>query len=269
MTLKLGICGWSIPAEGAAARIQMAAAAGLGAVELDMGKYEDGLPLSQPEVQVEYTALREQWGIVYPALAVNALCDYGMSVPADRPVVEEAISKAVDTALALDIPILQLPSFVKGFITDKAGFQSTVECLRFACECARGTDLIVGSENAISTEDQFRLMDAVGYDNFRLYFDTRNPFAMGGFDSAAMLETLLPHICEVHIKDGIDDGPAVPLGEGNSGLFDSLRVLRQHNYAGWLLLENSYSRMAQARDVEARTLLEKDIETIREFFAKG
>ena len=85
----------------------------------------------------------------------------------------------MDTALALDIPILQLPSFVKGFITDEAGFQSTVECLRFACEHAQGTDLIVGSENALSTEDQFRLLEGVGYDNFRLYFDTRNPFSMG------------------------------------------------------------------------------------------
>ena len=93
MTLKLGICGWSIPAEGAAARIQMAAELGLGAVELDMGKVEDGLPLSKPEVQAEYADLREQWGIVYPALAINALCDYGMSVPADRPIVEEAIAR--------------------------------------------------------------------------------------------------------------------------------------------------------------------------------
>ena len=91
---------------------------------------------------------------------------------------------------------------------------------------------------------------------------------MSGLDATAMLETLLPTICEIHIKDGIDNGKSTLLGEGNSGFFDSLRVLQQHNYSGWLLLENSYGKMAQERGVEARALMETDIDTVRAFFAQ-
>lgn len=232
MTVKIDICGWTIPAEGPRASIRLASELGLGAVELDLGKYEEGFPLSTPKIQAEYDELRTRWNVVYPALAINALCDYGMSDPSQRPVVQAAIEKAITTALALDIPIIQLPSFVKGFITNDAEFLSTVECLRFACERAQGTELIIGSENALSTVDQLRLIESVGFTNFRIYFDTRNPFSMSRFDATAMLETLLPYICEIHIKDGVDNGKSTLLGEGNSGLFDSLRVLQQHNYSG-------------------------------------
>jgi sugar phosphate isomerase/epimerase len=58
------------------------------------------------------------------------------------------------------------------------------------------------------------------------------------------MEQLLPYICEIHIKDGVDNGPAVLLGEGNSGFRQAMAVLREKTYKGWLIIENNYLTMS-------------------------
>ena len=104
MNNRIGICHWSIPDRQGEAGLALAAQVGLDGVELDMGSYEDGLPLSLAETVLKYRAWREQYGLAYPSLAVNALCQHGMAVPESRREVETCLSKAVETAVALDIP---------------------------------------------------------------------------------------------------------------------------------------------------------------------
>ena len=109
MNIQIDICQCSIPVQDAEKSIAFAAQLGLEGVEPDLGSYEQGFPLSHAEEQAKYRAWRERLGIAYPALAVNALCQYGMSVAASRPIAEMAIARTVETAVALDIPIVQLP----------------------------------------------------------------------------------------------------------------------------------------------------------------
>ena len=258
MTNRIGICEWSIPAATTRERLALAASVGLTGVEPDLGSLKDGFPLSKLGVQRMYCGWRDEFGLTYPAIAVNALCDHGMADPGARATAFQAIEAAAEAAAALVIPILQLPSFVKGDITSETGFASTVICLRHACECVRGTDIIVGSENALPAEDALRLIMEVGHDNFHIYFDTRNLFAMKGLDTLAILETVMDHICQVHIKDGVDSGPSTLLGEGNSGFAESMAVLNRHGYAGQLLLENDYGRIAQATGEDPADLLRRD-----------
>ncbi len=263
MSMRIGICQWSIPVSEPEECLSLAAELGLEGVEPDLGRYEDGFPLTHKIEQVKYKLWRERYGIVYPALAVNALCQYGMSDAASKSIAETAIAKAVDTAVALSIPIVQLPSFVKGDITSPAGYQNTIKCLQYACQYAEGSNVIIGSENALPADQPLEMIKAISSKHFRIYFDTRNLFSMKGLDSVSILKTLLPYICEIHIKDGIDNGPASLLGEGNSGFFDSIQVLKDHNYSGWLLLENSYAAMAQDSQIPAGDLLRTDIEIVR------
>jgi sugar phosphate isomerase/epimerase len=269
MTVKLGICSWMIPVDEPEASIRFASEVGLKAVALELGSYEHDLPLSLKEEQGRYDAWRSQWDITYPALAVNTLCDHGMTDPSQRSVVEAIMNRAVEVALALDIPIVQLPSFFKGFITSQDGFLNTAERLKYACACAKGSGVIIASENALTAEEQLTLIEEVGSENFRIYFDTRNPFCMQGYHSAARLEKLFPYICEVHLKDGSGKGleNSQPLGKGDSGFFDSLEVLKRHNYPGWLLFENDYREMSQNSGLSTTVLIRQDIETVKGFFA--
>ncbi len=263
MKNRIGICQWSIPVQDTEESLAFAAKLGLEGVEPDLGSYAQAFPLSRIEEQNKYKIWRKNLDIVYPSLAVNALCQYGMSEPGSKKIAEAAIAKSVESAVALDIPIVQLPSFVKGDIVSDEDFHNTVACLRYACHCAEGTNVIIGSENALSAEDQLTMIETVNSERFRIYFDTRNLFSMKGYDSVRIMEILLPHICEIHIKDGIDNGSSTLLGEGNSGFFDAMRALKAQNYTGWLILENNYAAMSQEMQMPVEALLRKDIDIVK------
>ena len=66
-------------------------------------------------------------------------------------------------------------------------------------------------------------------------------------------------VTEVHIKDGIGGGPSTLLGEGDSGFYRSMEILKAHRYRGWLLLENDYGAIAAATGENEEALLRKDI----------
>jgi sugar phosphate isomerase/epimerase len=156
---------------------------------------------------------------------------------------------------------------VNGEIHSEEDFHNTVECLRHACHSAEGTDILIGSENVLSLEDQLRLVEEVGHPKLRLYFDTRNPFHIKGYDVAPMLERVYPHVCEVHLKDGVDGGNSTLLGKGNSGFLRSMEVLIQHRYAGWVILENDYRQIAADNGISPEAGIKSDIEFVQSIMA--
>ena len=200
--MKLGICEWTIPIRGLEARFEWAAQAGLRAIEVDLGNTEGNESLVQE--------LSERWSIEVPTLGLNACCDNSMCDPIQRPRIEKTFEAAVNTALKLKILKLQVPSFAQSWIETDADFDQTIECYRSLLKMVEGTDLIVGTENALSAEKQIELLERVGSDQLKIYFDTRNAFAMSGLDSVEILKTLYPHVIEVHLKDGLDNnGPSL------------------------------------------------------------
>lgn len=247
--MKIGICEWNIPHSETAARFEWAAAAGLQGLEIDLENAGGN--------ESRFRELSNQWKLELPTLGINACCSSSMCDPAQAETIRSAFQAAVKTATELNIPKLQVPSFCESFINTDDDFEQTIESFHFLCGLAEGTDLIIGTENALSAEKQLELLDRVGSDRLKIYFDTRNAFAMSGLDSAAILETLYPHICEVHIKDGTDNGPSQPLGKGNSGFFQCMEILRDKEYTGWLLLENDYKSLeaCQTDILTARTAL--------------
>jgi sugar phosphate isomerase/epimerase len=106
-------------------------------------------------------------------------------------------------------------------------------------------EITIGLENLLSVENLLRVIDEVGNPNVKVYFDTQNYYLDEKADVAAMVEPLLPHICEVHVKDGYEadiDPSGALLGEGDSRFFDTIAELRRCGYSGWLVSENFYDR---------------------------
>lgn len=247
--MNLGICEWDVPAAGLAARFQWTAERGLQGLEIDLENAQ-----GQEQLVRDCSA---QWNIHVPTLGVNACCKYSMCRPSDKNQIETALAASVKTALELGIGKLQIPSFAASHIESTEDFNHTVDHFKFACRLAEGTDLLIGTENALSAEQQLELINRVGSDQFKIYFDTRNAFATSGLNSAEILEKLYPHVCEVHVKDGMDNGPASPLGEGNSGFHSCAEILTANSYDGWILLENNY------KTIDA---CQVDIETAKQAF---
>lgn len=264
MAMNIGICEWRIPLQGTEkeTQIQWVATQGLEGVELDLGDESNGYRLSLYEVQRQYDEWRYRWKINYPSLGVGDLCRYGMSVSSHQKMAKNLIKKAIDTAVSLKIPIVQLPSFVNGSINSTEGFYNTVECLQFACKYAEGTKILIGNENILSVKEQISMIEEVGYTSFRICFDTRNHFRMKKIDVPSLLERLFPYVCEVHLKDGINDEKWTGLGQGNSGFLRSIEVLKNRSYNGWLLLENDYGAISKEANIMVEEAVRKDIDIV-------
>jgi sugar phosphate isomerase/epimerase len=269
--IKIGICEWAFPLAGPYS-CKIAAALGLEGIELDLGSYEQGFPLANQVAQQAYREAGAQWGISFPSIAINALCAYGMTNPENsepRKIALAAIHKGIDAAEALQIPIVQLPSFKDGEIKNETDFQLTAQCLKNACQYAKAKGIVIGTENVLAAEDNLRMLDEVGQANLKIFFDTQNPYLWHKYDVAAMIRKIGLSICEVHVKDGNGIMSGALLGKGESGFEQSLAALREINYSGWLHLENYYNRPPlNSGNEDPFELLKQDIGTLKEALIK-
>lgn len=242
----IGICAWFTPGRTLADKVSFASQVGLQGIELDFNHLDGDYLLMEEAVRQELRELRQKHAIDYPAIAVNSLCEFGMSNPDCWRETQRAIEGGIGTAAALNIPIVQLPSFFGGDIVSEQDFSQTVKALRYACDFAEPYNIVIGSENALSGERQLALVEQVDRPNFKIYFDCRNSVWMKGLPSPPILEKVLPHVCEVHLKDGVDqEDRFTPLGKGSAEVAQVIEILNQSGYSGRILLENDYNQFAR------------------------
>ena len=116
-----------------------------------------------------------------------------------------------------------------------------VNVLRNACDIAGENGITIATENVLSPEQIEELIDKVNRSNLKLYFDSQNHYLHKKYAMPELLDRLMPYVCEVHVKDGKNnDLSGALLGEGNSGFYDSIEVLKKYNYSGWIISENYY-----------------------------
>lgn len=265
---KIGICEWSLPIQGPAV-CEFAHHMGFDGVQLDLGEAEKNFPLSYTVVQDLYMANANKFNIEFPSIAIRQFDQTGMTNndgTKEKDIVYEAIEKAVLVAERMNIPLIMMGSFEDGEIKDEAGFQNTVECLKYACELAEPKNIDIATENILSTEENIRLFQAVDKNNLGLYFDTQNYPLRRNFNAATMIEELSAYIKECHVKDGVDGEMSnALLGEGESNFYGSLHALKNIAYKQWINIENYYYLSTFINSsLSLSSLVQKDLTILKE-----
>ena len=270
LSYQIGACAWGFPMQGPYA-VKAAAELGLDGLELDFGAYEDSYPLSVPTVQRAYLELAQEHHMEFPSMTIDSLNRYGLTRPLHSrrgQIAWDGIRRGLDAAAAMGIPVIQLPSFNDGAICDETDFRNTCEKIKMACALAEPLGITIASENTLSAKDTLRMVREVGYENFKIMFDTQNYLLADGRHSAALLREIHPHVVQVHLKDGYNGKLSGSiLGTGESGFFRTAEVIRETGCTKWLLLENYY----QAHPISdlARDpfdLVKKDLAIVRQVF---
>ncbi len=68
--IKIGVCDWALPGNGLYG-VQIAAGAGLDALSLKIGLYENDYPITHSEMQKIYLNEQQRYGVEYCAIALN------------------------------------------------------------------------------------------------------------------------------------------------------------------------------------------------------
>lgn len=271
--IKIGCVAWGLPGAGYFAPY-VAHLAGLDGIQLELGSYEGGYPLSQREVIDAYLEAKEQYKIEYPAIVLNDVMEHefihGRNTENGK-IAYEQMELAVETAAQLHIEKIMIPNFIKNLITKPEHVENTAEALKFACEKAGKKGIDILTENALDAGKQIELLEMVGCQNLKIHFDTQNFKYNFNMDQCKVLESLYPYMdAQMHVKDGISEPGECFLGEGNTDFFPQMKILKDRGYKGWIVIENYYNLLPLRRhsaNNNQMELLKKDIETLKACFA--
>ncbi len=272
--IKIGACDWGLPGAGLyAARI--AASAGLDALSLRIGLYENDYPLTWPQMQKIYLDEQQKYGVEYCAIALNDFDNIPMHAPrgtAEYDIVWDLLRRSVETAKALGVSVIQVPGFAASEIKSREDLSNSAAAFRYLCAAAGEYGIDVAAENLMNRDEFEEFYDCVGMENFYLYFDSQNYHLFRGMRETEILEGLYHRMCsQLHVKDGREAMSGSLLGAGDSGFFDTMKWLAGHNYTGYILLENYYDQLPlRSAGKSPFDLLEEDVrilkETVKKYF---
>lgn len=194
-------------------------------------------------------------------LAIRSLSGYCDFAQTDTDLLDAEVGRLMATCRAaaeLDVPVVRaFVGTVKPGIPVATLHPMIVGAFQQACREAAALGVTLGIENHGHLYNDgptlVALIEEVGADNLGVTLDTGN-FAWAGHDAEqvrADFAAVLPHVVNVHIKDGVwDDGAFrfVPAGEGDLPLTWLLAELVARGYAGPV-----YSEFEGAGDFRAGT----------------
>lgn len=265
--VKIGACDWGLPGSGMYAT-QIAAAVGLEALSLKIGLYENDYPITHPEMQRIYLSEQQKYGIAYCAVALNDFDNIPMHARPDTreyEIVWDLLHRAVQTASALGVEVIQVPGFAASEVKSESDMEHSARAFQYLCDAAGAYGIAVAGENLMTPAEFGHLSDRVDRENFYLYFDSQNYQLFRGYSELDILEGLYPRMCnQLHVKDGNGAMSGGLLGTGNSGFFETMQWLDQHDYTGYILLENYYDQLPLRTQVENPfDLLRQDIAILK------
>lgn len=268
--IKIGAVAWGLPGGGYYSP-KIAKSFGLDGIQLELGSYEMGYPLSQDKVISAYTEDAHKYSIEYPALVLNDLMEHefinGKNTENSK-IAYEQLEIGVETAKKLNISKIMIPNFIKNLILTEEHIENTVEYLQYACDYAIKYNIEILTENALDWKEQNTLLKDVERENISIHFDTQNFKFNFNMNQLEQLEKLYPLMdSQIHVKDGINLPGEKLLGEGNTLFDQQMSFLKENNFEGWLILENYYN-LAPLRTsvIEQNENLISDIKTIKSLF---
>ncbi len=189
-------------------------------------------PVWSADGRRQLVAAADAAGIAIPSLCI----DEPLETPFDdtEPALDLATRLApVTLDLHLEIVVLPLLEASDLHVLDRPRAAWSV-CL--LADRLRGHGTRLALELGISAVESLRFLEAVGSPSVGLCYDLGNATALG-FDVAAELRLLGPHVWHIHVKDKDARGENVRYGTGQVQFAPALAELRAHGFDGLLTME--------------------------------
>ena len=266
---------WGMPGNGWYG-VRLAKEAGLDGLQLELGSYERGYPLAQKRIQQAYLEDGEKYGIQFPSLVLNDInVNYFIKGAGTRvgQISYEQLKIAVETAAAMKIPMIMVPLFLDNEPKTQAEYEHAAQALCYVCDLAAKVGIDITSESCISAENHIKLLKMVNKPNHSIFYDVQNYRFWGKIDQMETLKAMFPYIykTQLHVKDGtgmFDNGGHLSgsaLGKGDCDLWPQIDYLLEHEYSGWMILENYYDQLPLRGENEQDqlTLMIDDLKTLK------
>lgn len=255
--MNLGICAWELPmdVEGAFAFAKENEFANI-SIEFDYAACKE----DQAAWCEKICALVKEYDMPVSILALNVLCDIGMSLADKEAEVMDVVSLGIETAVKIGAPAVHLPSFGQGAIVENVHLEQTIEILKKACAIGEQLGVQVGHESQLDEQDNENIVFSIDSPAFYLLFDNEN-LATEGIDPVETYCRFSRYIRHAHIKFGhFEDELKNLQAETRFGGIDAVfDVFRMGKFDGFLLLESPYNKEKVADGKTWQQVFEEDM----------
>jgi sugar phosphate isomerase/epimerase len=211
--------------------------AGLDGVEVRVGGAADELEISRPEVQEKYKDLMKRSAIPISSLMMGLLNEYPLASDPRGPA---WLQQSIDAAHSLGAKVILVAFFAKGDLLGPGGrlkqaeVDSVVARIKAAAPRARDAGVFLGIENYLNAEQNARILDRIGHESVKIYYDCYNSGGTKGYDAPAEIRSLKDRIAQFHFKNGRD------FLEGGKLHYEPIAAaIKEIGYQGWIVLETS------------------------------
>jgi L-ribulose-5-phosphate 3-epimerase len=231
--LRIGVMDTSLRLAGKLEAVALAQELGFDGLQISIGRQAvDGrLRLAAPELQAQYVAEATRHNLRLTSTYLDVL---HVNCLKDDPLAQKWVRDGIEITRNLNIRILMLVFFGKCSLTNPGEIASTAGFLRELAPVAEKAGVVLGFENTLSAEENARVLERVGSDVLRVFYDVGNSTNLGGFDAPAEIRRLGgKRICQFHFKD------KEYMGEGKVDFPAVVRAIAEIGFRGFAVLETS------------------------------
>lgn len=228
----IGACDWSINQKSDVEAMRVASEIGLDGVQISLGTLENDMHLRRKEIQNAYKQAARENNVQVGGIAIGELNKVPYkSDPRTIPWVRDSI----DVANAMDVEVVLLAFFGDGDLkNDTEGTEEVIRRLKQVAPKAEAQGVILGIESWLSAEEHMDIIDRVGSENIKVYYDTANSHKMG-YDIYEEIRWLgNQNICEFHAKENGN-----LLGHGKIDFQKVNEAIQDIGFKGWIQIEGA------------------------------
>lgn len=273
MKQHFGICEWSLPVSGPLA-MQLAKEAGYEGMQLgESGGRNMAYPLNHKRVQEIYRETASHLGLQLHSLNLGALLAEGTLAYAagteQGDFARKSLAKGFEVCRNLDIRTVVITVEPK----DDEIFRNIVGHLDYAARMAKDSNVEIAIESAQPLPTIEKLLAAVDPD-IKVCMDLLNPLRFGtGIPQEQIRAFGKDRISHFHMKDSVKElfrigqRGCTLLGTGDAGISESVGIIKELGYEGWMITENYYHLppMNSGED-DFAALAAKDLEIMKQYF---
>jgi len=196
---KIVACDWSLVQNSKLAAFDVAKSIGLDGVQVNLGTRQDGMHLRNKNTQIQFRDKAKETGIAISSMAIGEL----NNVPYKSDNQTDAwVFDAIDAAKFFNVEVVLLAFFSKNDLrNDAKGVDTVIQKLKQVMPYAEKNKITLGIESYLTAEEHLDIMDKVGSDNLKVYYDFRNAQDAGNdiYHEIKLLGN--KNICELHLKE--------------------------------------------------------------------
>ena len=233
---KLGICDWDVRATGRPNSFATARELGFEGVQVSYQTEGDDA-IANKANRPKFSEAAKEAGVEISSFCIGMLNSRPLATTLEAVGwVEDCMNAMVE----MNIKQVLIPFFGNADMTRNTDHMPMViEKFKHLASIAEKNKKILSIESTLSAEEHIKMIDAIGSDAIKVYYDVANGALYGkNYDIFHEMELLGKHnlISEIHFKEN-----RRRLGEGDINFTKIRATLEKINYNGWVVVEGSTS----------------------------